>query len=320
MKTLLDMICPCHLVVNEGGNIQHLGPGLTKIISRDTYLHEDLFSVFHLTRPAGLATMRNVIDYTGRSITMHLSKEPDIKLRAVAVPDPMSNNIVLNVGFGIGVQNAIRKFGLTMKDFAPTDVVPELLYLIEANQSAMSASKRLTLRLQGAKALAEEQAFTDTLTGLKNRRAFDVMLRHLHDTTEAFSVIMMDLDRFKYVNDTFGHAAGDAVLCAVADVMRRETRQNDILVRLGGDEFVMILPFLVDRMRLEQLCAKMIAGIEESVRVEDIECRISSSLGVTSFFGGERIEISEILERADKAVYAAKSSGRGCFRFYETLR
>jgi GGDEF domain-containing protein len=255
MKTLLDMICPCHLVVNEGGNIQHLGPGLTKIISRDAYLHEDLFSVFHLTRPAGLATMRNVIDYTGRSITMHLRKEPDIKLRAVAVPDPMSNNIVLNVGFGIGVQNAIRKFGLTMKDFAPTDVVPDLLYLIEANQSAMSASKRLTLRLQGAKALAEEQAFTDTLTGLKNRRAFDV-----------------------------------------------------------------ILPFLVDRMRLEQLCAKMIAGIEEPVRVEDIECSISSSLGVTSFFGGERIEISEILERADKAVYVAKSSGRGCFRFYETLR
>ena len=126
MKTLLDMICPCHLVVNEGGNIQHLGPGLTKIISRDAYLHEDLFSVFHLTGPAGLATMRNEIDYTGRSITMHLRKEPAIKLSAVAVPDPMSNNIVLNVGFGIGVQNAIRKFGLTMKDFAPTDVVPEL--------------------------------------------------------------------------------------------------------------------------------------------------------------------------------------------------
>ena len=65
MKTLLDMICPCHLVVNEGGNIQHLGPGLTKIISSDAYLHEDLFSVFHLTRPAGLATMRNVIDDMG---------------------------------------------------------------------------------------------------------------------------------------------------------------------------------------------------------------------------------------------------------------
>ena len=315
MNTILDAICPCHLVVNEFGEIEHLGPGLRKLLKQEKCLYENLFALFDLTRPAGLKSIQNVLDYTGRTIIMHLRTAPNIKLRAIAVLDPQSNNIVMNLGFGIGVQNAIRKFGLTIKDFAPTDLVPEMLYLIEANQATMSASKRLTLRLQGAKALAEEQAFTDTLTGLKNRRAFEVMLKHMHATQEPFSLVMMDLDRFKYVNDTFGHAAGDAVLCAVADVLRRETRQNDILVRLGGDEFVMILPHLVDRVRLERLCDLIIKGTEEPVLFDGQQCQISSSLGVVSVFSGQPWTDAQIIEQADHAVYAAKRAGRGCYRF-----
>ncbi len=315
MKSILDTICPCHMIVNEHGEIEHFGPGLRELLNQERYLYENLFSVFNLTRPAGLKTIKNVIEYAGRTITMHLRKAPDVKLRAVAVRDPASNDIVLNVSFGIGVQTAIRKFGLTMKDFAPTDLVPELLYLIEANHAAMTASKRLTLRLQGAKALAEEQAFTDTLTGLKNRRAFEVMLKHMRDTQDPFSIVMMDLDRFKAVNDTYGHAAGDAVLMAVADVMRRETRQNDILVRLGGDEFVMILPHLVDRVRLERLCGLVIAGTEEPVTVDQFRCEISSSLGVISVYAGQKWDDADIIDRVDAAVYAAKKAGRGCYRF-----
>lgn len=319
MQVLLDRLCPCHMIINRSGEIEHLGPGLTKLLSRERHLYENLFSVFDLTRPAGLTSIDRVLAYAGRSITLHLKKAPDVKLRAIAVADPKSENIVLNLSFGIGVQAAIRKFGLSMQDFAPTDLVPEMLYLIEANQAAMAASKRLTLRLQGAKALAEEQAFTDQLTGLRNRRALDVMLRHMNETQETFSLIMMDLDRFKFVNDTYGHAAGDTVLCAVAQVMRRETRQNDILVRLGGDEFVLILPQLVDRDRLDHLCKNIILGTEEPVVIDDIECRISSSLGVVTVFGGETWDHADLLAQADEAVYAAKNAGRGRHAFHGDL-
>ncbi len=111
---------------------------------------------------------------------------------------------ILSQSFGIALQSAIKRYRLTPQDFAPTDLAPEMLYLIEANQAAMSASRSLTERLQGAKMLAEEQAHSDTLTGLRNRRSLERILDHLAQTNESFSLIQIDLDYFKSVNDTLG--------------------------------------------------------------------------------------------------------------------
>ena len=132
---------------------------------------------------------------------------------------------VLSLSFGIALQSAIKRYRLTLQDFAP-----EMLYLIEANQAAMSASCSLTERLQGAKMLAEEQAHSDTLTGLRNRRSLERILNHLAQTDESFSLIQIDLDYFKSVNDTLGHAAGDMILQHVANVLRRETRHDNFPV------------------------------------------------------------------------------------------
>ena len=111
---------------------------------------------------------------------------------------------ILSQSFGIALRSAIKRYRLTPQDFTPTDLAPEILYLIEANQAAMSASRSLTERLQGAKMLAEEQAHSDTLTGLRNRRSLERILDHLAQTNESFSLIQIDLDYFKSVNDTLG--------------------------------------------------------------------------------------------------------------------
>ena len=111
---------------------------------------------------------------------------------------------ILSQSFGIALRSAIKRYLLTPQDFTPTDLAPEILYLIEANQAAMSASRSLTERLQGAKMLAEEQAHSDTLTGLRNRRSLERILDHLAQTNESFSLIQIDLDYFKSVNDTLG--------------------------------------------------------------------------------------------------------------------
>ncbi|MBR9769297.1 MAG: diguanylate cyclase [Rhodobacteraceae bacterium] len=111
---------------------------------------------------------------------------------------------ILSQSFGIALRSAIKRYRLKPQDFTPTDLAPEILYLIEANQAAMSASHSLTERLQGAKMLAEEQAHSDTLTGLRNRRSLERILDHLAQNNESFSLIQIDLDYFKSVNDTLG--------------------------------------------------------------------------------------------------------------------
>ena len=116
-----------------------------------------------------------------------------------------------------------------------------MLYLVEAKSAAMDESRALNSRLQGAKIAAEEQAFTDTLTGLKNRRALDHVMARLLAMGEVFSCMHVDLDYFKSINDTLGHAAGDHVLQVVAQVLVAETRAPDTIARVGGDEFVILV-------------------------------------------------------------------------------
>ena len=190
-----------------------------------------------------------------------------------------------------------------------------MLYLIEANQAAMRASRSLTARLQGAKLLAEEQAHSDTLTGLRNRRSLERILDHLAQTNESFSLIQIDLDYFKSVNDTLGHAAGDMILQHVANVLRRETRHDDFLIRMGGDEFLLVIKHLTDQARLMSLSTAVIRGIEEPQEFDGAACQISASLGVLVHAGGSPWNAADVLHRVDEAVYASKRGGRGQANF-----
>ena len=149
-------------------------------------------------------------------------------------------------------------YALVSSDFAATDLAIEMLYLVEAKSAAMEASRKLNLRLQGAMIAAEEQAFTDTLTGLKNRRAMDHVLARLIEAGREFALMHIDLDFFKAVNDTLGHAAGDHVLQNVARIMVEETRSDDTVARVGGDEFVILFDGLTDRETLVRVAERII--------------------------------------------------------------
>lgn len=140
----------------------------------------------------------------------------------------------LNLSFGIGVAEAVRRHALTVEDFAATDLTVEMLYLVEAKTAVMDELRNLNRRLQGAKVAAEEQALTDQLTGLRNRRALDLQMKALIRLGASFGLMHIDLDFFKQVNDTLGHAAGDHVLREVARVLTQETRATDMAARVGG--------------------------------------------------------------------------------------
>ncbi|MFP7569947.1 GGDEF domain-containing protein [Marivita sp. S2033] len=224
--------------------------------------------------------------------------------------------VILDLSFGIAVVDAVRKFDLTAQDFAASDLAVELLFLHEAKSSAMVASFSLNARLNGAKLLAENEALTDGLTGLRNRRALDSGMERLGQSNTEFAVLHLDLDHFKQVNDTLGHAVGDAVLKHVARVLRRHTRQDDLVVRAGGDEFLIVSPGLTDHSRLRRLAELLVDDIGKPISGHDAKARISASIGIALGLRGRERTPVNVIERADVALYVAKRSGRGCHVFW----
>lgn len=160
----------------------------------------------------------------------------------------------------------------------------------------------------------ERLASQDALTALFNRRAFLGRLRQEAERSKrhgnALSIIMLDLDRFKTVNDTFGHMIGDEVLCSVADSIRETIRESDVAARLGGEEFAILLPDTKMPAAAnvgERLRAALAARRHRDERGQSFS--VTASLGVAGWLGDEA-SIERFLARADAALYAAKRRGR----------
>ena len=238
-------------------------------------------------------------------------------LRGLAQPLAKGAGMVLNLSFGIGVVDAVRSHALTASDFAATDLAVEMMYLVEANTAAMDALRGLARRLRGDKLLAEAQALTDTLTGLRNRRALSGVLDGLTRSAEGFGLMHIDLDYFKTVNDTLGHAAGDHVLRVVACVLEQETRAGDTVARVGGDEFVVVFPGLADAVQLDEIAQRIIEELTRPIEFEGQMCRFSASIGVTMSTYYDPPEADRMQHDADEALYASKRAGRGRSQFYQ---
>jgi diguanylate cyclase (GGDEF)-like protein/PAS domain S-box-containing protein len=169
---------------------------------------------------------------------------------------------------------------------------------------------------------ASRLAQYDSLTGLANRHR---MGKRLHGTLTAYqsakrccAIMMIDLDRFKQVNDTLGHPAGDELLKQVAQRLQRVvTDKNCEIGRLGGDEFQIILPDIDDRGRLGEIARTLITMISQPYQIEGSRCVIGASVGI-AIAPYDGINSEELVRSADLALYASKGGGRGQFRFYSS--
>ena len=314
---VLNVLCPMHLLLSPSGHVLQAGATLEKMRAGRPLLGARFFELFEVRRPRALTSMQDLRGAAGRKLHLNLREAPHTALKGVAVAaDDGGRQMVVNLSFGISIVDGVRDFGLTHADFAATDLAIEMLYLIEAKTAAMEASYRLNTRLQGARIAAEEQAYTDTLTGLKNRRALGTILSRLGDSDRRFAVMQIDLDFFKAVNDTLGHAAGDFVLQNVARIMVDETRAEDVVARVGGDEFTVVLPDVGSEDILRQIGRRIIDRLEEPMDFQGDECRISASIGTVWVNGGAERSIEDLLEDADLALYASKNAGRAMQTFY----
>ena len=170
---------------------------------------------------------------------------------------------------------------------------------------------------------ADEQLYRmahyDVLTDLPNRLLFMDRLQQLRAMSyrmeQCMAVLYLDLDRFKQINDTLGHAVGDRLLQLVAQRLAGTVRGMDTVARFGGDEFVIALGNLRDPGGAETVARKILKALSDPYRIDSHELLISSSIGI-SVFPGDGLELDELLKKADHALYRAKEQGRNCYRSY----
>jgi diguanylate cyclase (GGDEF)-like protein len=173
------------------------------------------------------------------------------------------------------------------------------------------------------KATADERieylASHDSLTNLPNREMFNGLL---HFTIEAarryqrrFAVLFIDLDRFKIINDSLGHEAGDMLLVETASRLRQNLRSGDVVARLGGDEFVVILEKTAESQDVETTARTLLSALSQPLQLSGHECHTTASIGI-AMFPGDGTDVQTLTKNADMAMYLAKEDGKNGFRFF----
>jgi diguanylate cyclase (GGDEF)-like protein/PAS domain S-box-containing protein len=167
----------------------------------------------------------------------------------------------------------------------------------------------------------EYLATHDSLTGLHNRSMFSQLLGIQLETARryerSFAVMFIDLDRFKVINDSLGHEAGDQLLREVAERLKAALRASDVLARLGGDEFVVLLQQCASEDDVAAAAEKVMGTLMRPMTVCGHECRVTASIGIARFPGDGEDE-QALMKHADIAMYAAKEDGKNTFRLYSS--
>jgi len=177
------------------------------------------------------------------------------------------------------------------------------------------------LELERTREQGRAEGLVDALTGLPNRLLFndrlEAILREAVRNGECFALLFVDLDRFKAINDTYGHATGDRVLRTVTQRLRGSIRASDTVARYAGDEFTIVLRHIVKNDDVMRVAEKIVQMMESPIFLDDgVELQVTVSMGV-SFFPDDASDADTLLKHADEAMYSAKHLGRNNFQIYE---
>jgi diguanylate cyclase (GGDEF)-like protein/PAS domain S-box-containing protein len=186
-------------------------------------------------------------------------------------------------------------------------------------QRAKDLAEARNVELEAAKARIEHNALHDTLTGLPNRRYLDQVLSEraaeAQQNGASVALLHIDLDRFKQINDTLGHIAGDAMLVHAAELLRSNLGPCDFVARVGGDEFIVVCSYAGDQNRLIELARAIVDQMRQPVPYQGHHCRFGASIGIAAQHGAS-IDPVRLMIDADIALYRAKARGKNGFEFF----
>ncbi len=214
--------------------------------------------------------------------------------------------------------------GLELRDNSIAWLMVNVLPITHANNPATTAvliSFTDTTEVRETQRQLQYIAAHDSLTGLPNRHQLSqrltLSLTNAQHQQKKIAILFLDLDRFKNVNDTAGHAAGDTLLCDVATRLSSCIRTTDMLARLGGDEFVIVAEDFDNALHLKDLAERVLARMREPFLIERNEYHLGTSIGI-SIFPHDAADGPTLLRCADSAMYLAKESGRNNYQFFTT--
>jgi len=190
--------------------------------------------------------------------------------------------------------------------------------IVGTYQGTYGVARDISSRKEAEK-LITYQAYHDLLTKLPNRAMLydrlDLAIKQAERTGEVLIIMFLDLDRFKLINDSFGHVVGDQLLIEVAERLKAETRTGDTLARLGGDEFMLLLPQPTSREQAQRVALKLITSMQQPFFLKNKEVYVNVSVGI-SVFPDDSDDINTLVKNADMAMYEVKSSGKNGYIFY----
>jgi diguanylate cyclase (GGDEF)-like protein len=297
---LLDAGFPFHLrvdarlrVVAAGRSLPRLCPGLT--------LGDDVNRHLVHCAPSGPVTAGRLDVPSSRAVILR-TVGTEVMLRCQVLPEPDGGRLLLATPWLTG-SDAMARSGLTVADFAPHDPSPDFAFVSQGQLTALDDVRRLADRLREMESQRRHQALHDALTGVGNRRRFAEQLRSAPDGT---AMVLVDVDGFKEVNDTFGHPVGDAVLCAVAERIGALTEPSDTVCRLAGDEFAVLVGGPTAAVRSTAVATGIVQAMRSPVVLGTRRVTVTISVGVVPHEPPDTL-----VRNADVALYAAKRGGRG---------
>ncbi len=208
-------------------------------------------------------------------------------------------------------------YGIAGSDYVITPVQPDV---VQKEVIVFLDMYRHKKELEYSEQLYKTMATRDALTLLGNRDQFETDLKKALANAKRhgymIAVLYIDLDKFKPVNDTYGHKVGDEVLMEVANRLKKGIREGDFLARLGGDEFAVLLNMIRDSRSAGVVAKKVIESLSRTISVQEYEINIGASIGIT-YYPDHGDDFEGLLHKADMAMYEAKREGYNNYRYYE---
>ena len=219
------------------------------------------------------------------------------------------------ITFGIDPDTSVRLGSIATNGVLIGMIIAALLTGVLTYRSSI-----LMRELNGARSELLRISRTDQLTGLPNRVVFneqlDLSIKSARRNGGKCAVLFIDLDRFKIINDTLGHAAGDTLLVEVAERLRGSVRESDVIARLGGDEFIIILNEVSHRDQAALIARQVLSGVRRGITLGGQENQTTASIGI-AMFPSDGSDVETLTKNADMAMYRAKVHGKNDFRFFE---